>query len=270
MSVKVLMWYDLAIAAVLVLGLAALSFALRLGLQKRIIISAVRMTIQLALVGHVLKVLFENVEFHWVVLTALVMLTVAGQEAMARQKRRLKGWTGFGIGTGSMFLSSFAVIVLTLTVIIRQDPPTPWYTPQYAVPLLGMLLGNTMNAVALGMDRLTLSVCENRAAIEQRLLLGQTRSEAVADLRREAMRTGMIPMINSMAATGVVSLPGMMTGQILAGNSPLEAVMYQILIMFLISASTGFGVALALAVTSRRLFDDRHRLRLDRLASVSQ
>ena len=226
------------------------------------------MTIQLSLVGHVLRLLFDNVALYWVALTALVMLLVAGREALARQKRRLAGWTGFSIGTGSMFVTSFSVIILTLNVIIRQDPPTPWYTPQYAIPLLGMLLGNTMTAVALAMDRLTGALWEGRAVVEQRLLLGQTRSEAVSDIRREAMRLGMIPMINSMAATGVVSLPGMMTGQILAGNSPLEAVMYQILVMFLISASTGFGVALALTLTSRRLFDERHRLRLDRLAAA--
>lgn len=75
----------------------------------------------------------------------------------------------------------------------------------------------------------------------------------------------MIPIINSMAAAGIVSLPGMMTGQILAGSPPVEAVKYQILIMFLIAGGTGFGVMAAIGVTARRLFDDRHRLRLDRL-----
>ena len=79
------------------------------------------------------------------------------------------------------------------------------------------------------------------------------------------MRTGLIPMVNAMAAAGIVSLPGMMTGQILAGNPPTEAVKYQILIMFLIASGTGFGVMTAVTTGSRRLFDERERLRLDRL-----
>ncbi len=83
------------------------------------------------------------------------------------------------------------------------------------------------------------------------------------------MRAGMIPIINAMAAAGVVSLPGMMTGQILAGAPPVEAVKYQILIMFLIAAGTGFGTLLAVWAGARRLFDERQRLRLDRLRSKS-
>jgi putative ABC transport system permease protein len=85
------------------------------------------------------------------------------------------------------------------------------------------------------------------------------------EVRRESMRAGMIPTINAMAAAGIVSLPGMMTGQILAGSTPIDAVLYQILIMFLISGSTGFGTVIAVSLATRRLFDERHRLRLDRL-----
>ncbi len=193
---------------------------------------------------------------------ATVMLLAAGREVMARQKRPLKGGWGFGVGALSMFVSSFAVTLLALTVIIGGSP---WYAPQYAIPLLGMLLGNTMNGVALGVGRLTESAWQQRAVIEQRLLLGQSRLEAILELRRDSVRTGMIPIINSMAAAGIVSLPGMMTGQILAGSPPAEAVKYQILIMFLIAGGTGLGVIVALWLTARRLFDDRHRLRLDRL-----
>ena len=123
-----------------------------------------------------------------------------------------------------------------------------------------------MNGVALSVERLTESLAREREVIEQRLLLGETREEAASDLRREAARAGLIPILNAMAAAGIVSLPGMMTGQILAGAAPLDAVRYQILILFLIAAGTGFGVLLAVRVVARRLFDDRHRLRLDRLA----
>ena len=101
--------------------------------------------------------------------------------------------------------------------------------------------------------------------IEERLLLGADRSQAIHGVQRECIRTGLIPIINAMAAAGVVSLPGMMTGQILAGNPPADAVRYQILIMFMIASGTGFGVIAAVSIGARRLFDERARLRLDRL-----
>ena len=96
-------------------------------------------------------------------------------------------------------------------------------------------------------------------------MLGHTWREATAPIQRDSMRVGMIPTINAMAAAGIVSLPGMMTGQILAGSEPLEAVRYQILIMFMIAGITGLGTALSVWLVARRLFDDRQRLRLDRL-----
>jgi len=253
---------DLSLAAGLVLAMAALSWRMQLGLSGQLLIAGTRTVVQLLLIGLVLKALFANVDLLWVTGISLVMLLAAGREVMARQQRRFTGWWGFGMGTGAMFISSFAITVLALTTMVATDP---WYDPQYAVPLLGMLLGNTMSGIALALDRLTTTAWQQRAIIEQRLMLGATRLDAIAEIRREAMRSGMMPIINSMAAAGLVSLPGMMTGQILAGSPPLEAVKYQILIMFLISAGTGFGVTAALWLASKRLFDDRHRLRLDKL-----
>ena len=191
-----------------------------------------------------------------------ITLTAAGREVMARQTRRFTGGWGFGLGTLSMFVSSFTVSVLALVVVIGN---TPWYAPQYAIPLLGMVLGNTMNGIALGLDRLTQEASAKRAVLEARLALGQDWDETIADTRREAIRVGMIPIINAMAAAGIVSLPGMMTGQILAGTPPVETVKYQILVMFLIAGGTGFGTVVAVSLGARRLFDNRQRLRLDRL-----
>lgn len=255
---------DLGLAALFVLALAALSLRLRLGVTRQILVAALRTTVQLLLVGLVLRAVFENVHWAWVTLIAALMLLAAGREVMARQKRPLRGGWGFGVGTLSMFLSSFAVTVLALVVIVGGDP---WYAPQYAIPLLGMLLGNTMNGVSLGMGRLTEAAWEQRAVLEQRLLLGQSRQEAISDLGRDAVRTGLIPIVNAMAAAGIVSLPGMMTGQILAGSPPVEAVKYQILIMFLIAGGTGFGALTAVLAGAARITDGRHRLRLDRLAA---
>ncbi len=260
MGVKPLSAFDLSLAAGLVVALALCSWRLRLGLEKRMAISALRTTVQLLLIGQVLRVLFAHASFPFVFAISMVMLVVAGREVGARQHRRIKGFSGWLLGTGSMFVSSFAVAFFALAIVIANDP---WYTPQYAIPLLGMLLGNTMNGIALSMDRLTESLWQQRRTVEQRLLLGQTSLEAIHELRQQAMRSGMIPIINSMAAAGLVSLPGMMTGQILGGSSPMDAVKYQILIMFLICAGTGFGVVTAITLTCRKLFDDRQRLRLE-------
>ncbi len=253
---------DLGLAALLVLALALFSARLHLDVARPLLVAALRTTIQLLLVGLVLKAVFARVHLLWIGGISLVMLLLAGREVMARQRRRLAGWWGFGVGTLSMFVSSFAVTLLALTVFIG---PQPWYQPQYAIPLLGMLLGNTMNGIAIAMDRLTQEAWQQRTVIEGRLLLGQDWDRAIGDIRRDSMRSGLIPIINAMSAAGIVSLPGMMTGQILAGSPPVEAVKYQILIMFLIAAGTGLGTMGAVWVGARRLFDERQRLRLDRL-----
>jgi putative ABC transport system permease protein len=256
--------WDLALAAVLVLLLAATSYQLKLGIAGQMLVAALRTTVQLLLIGLVLKTLFEQVNLWFMVAIATFMLLVAGREVMARQKYRLAGGWSFGVGSASILLSSFSVALIALTVVVRAEP---WYTPQYLIPLLGMILGNSMNGVALSVDRLTQAMRDQKAIIETRLSLGQGWCEAVDHIRRDSMRSGMIPIINAMAAAGLVSLPGMMTGQILAGSPPVEAVKYQIMIMFLITASSGFGTLAAVHFTSRRLFDERQRLRLDRLRS---
>jgi len=256
---------DLAIAALLVIALAAVSWRMRLGVSSQLLVAGVRTTIQLLLIGLVLKALFANADLGWVIIMAVVMLLAAGREVVARQQRKLKGAWGFGVGVSSMFVSTFVITIFSLVIIIGVEP---WYEPQYSIPLLGMMLGNTMNGIALSMDRLLHSCWQQRDMIEARLLMGHSRDDAIGSIRKESMRTGMMPMINAMAAAGIVSLPGLMTGQILSGTAPLEAVKYQILIMFMITAGAGFGTLVAVQLTSRRLFDERHRLRLDHLETV--
>lgn len=262
MNVIALTPLDLMLAGSLVLLLAILAILMQLGVARSLLVAAIRTTVQLLLIGLVLKTLFENVHLAWVSLLAMVMLLVAGREVMARQHRRFGGIWGYGLGTLSMFVSAFATTIFALLAIVGTEP---WYEPQYAIPLLGMMLGNTMNGVALALDRLTTSAWQQRGVIEARLSLGQEWRVAIGDITRESVRVGMIPIINAMAAAGIVSLPGMMTGQILSGTPPLEAVKYQILIMFMIAAGTGFATMAAGWIGARRLFDERCRLRLDRL-----
>ncbi|MCW8902863.1 ABC transporter permease [Sedimenticola sp.] len=254
---------DLSIPALLVLALAALSWRLRLGVERQLLIAALRSILQLLLLGLVLNTLFSQRAPLPIMALALFMLMVAGYEVMARQKRRFRGPWGIGIGTLSMFISSFSITLLAVHLVVRVDP---WYTPQYLIPLLGMLLGNTMSGMAIALDNLTREAWQQRGVIEAQLMLGENWDRAIREIRRDALRSGLIPIINAMAAAGVVSLPGMMTGQILSGSPPLEAAKYQIMILLLIAVGTGLGAIVAVWIGSRRLFDQRQRLRLDRLS----
>ena len=257
-----LSYLDLALAALLLLFNAGLSLALGLRLERRMLLAATRMTVQLLLVGLVLQALFSLVSIWLTALVALIMVLFAGREILARQERRLSGWWGYGIGSGTMLVAGTVVTMLALSGPLRPDP---WYDPRYAIPLFGMILGNAMTGISLGLDGLTTLARQERAAIEAQLILGAPRWRAMRPIARRALRTGFTPMLNSMAAAGVVFLPGMMTGQILAGVVPEQAVKYQILLLFLIAGATGLGTLTAVMASVWRLTDRRHRLRLDRL-----
>ncbi len=253
---------DVALAALLLVINAGLSIWLRLGLAGQLTIAGIRMVVQLSLLGLVLNFLFTEVSPLWTVLAALVMVGFAGYEVTARQDRSLAGFWTYGIGTSTMLVAAGLVTVFALTALVR---PEPWYDPRYALPLLGMILGNAMTGISLGLNTLFTTAARERTSIEARLCLGADRWTALSHVTRESVRSGMIPIVNSMAATGVVAIPGMMTGQVLAGVAPLEAVKYQLLIMFLIAGVVGLGTFGAVYLGAWRLSDERHRLRLDRL-----
>jgi putative ABC transport system permease protein len=261
----VLNYWELAAASVFVLINAGLSVIFGLKVHLSLFVAAIRMVVQLTLVGLVLTTLFSVVSPLWTGIAALAMVLFAGHEAALRQERRLSSWWSYGLGTGCMMMSSVLVTVFALMIALRADP---WYDPRYAIPLLGMILGNCMTGVGLGLNTLTTSLVSRRASVEAQLMLGATRQVAAAPVMREALRSALMPTINSMSATGVVSLPGMMTGQILGGVPPAEAVKYQILVMFLIAGGTGLGAVTAVIGGVYRLTDRRHRLRLDRLTAA--
>jgi len=258
---------DLAWASLLVWANAGLSLRLGLGIERRLLWSALRMIVQLSLMGWVLAALFAWVSPLATGLAALCMVCFAGYEAAARQERGFAGFWSYGLGTGCMLLAAATVTLFALAGALR---PQPWYDPRYAIPLLGMILGNTMTGVSLGMNALTTGLYHRKAAVEARLMLGFDRWSALAPVTRAALVSAMMPIINTMTASGVVALPGMMTGQILGGVAPAQAVKYQILILFLIAGGTGLGALAAVMGGAYRLTDARHRLRLDRLSASSR
>ncbi len=253
-----LAYWQVALATLLILINGALSFFLKLGLGQRLLIAAIRTTVQLLLVGLVLQKIFSLDHWAPVLGLGLAMVLIAGHAAVRRTSRRFPGiWIS---STLSILVSSWVVAAIALGAIVRVEP---WYLPQYAIPLLGMILGNALTGISLGLDRFAESLVKGRDEVELYLTLGGTRWEAARPSVRQAVSTGMIPILNSMTVAGLVSLPGMMTGQLLAGVPPAEAVKYQIVIMFLIASVTGLGTVGAVLLSYLRLFNHRQQFRAD-------
>ncbi len=251
---------DLALAALLVLAAGLVSLGLRLGLGRQLALASVRTVVQLLLVGYVLTFVFG--QGGWLVVLAMgaVMVTAAARAAIRRPTRTYRGaaWQAFA----TLLLTGLAVTLTVTAVIIDVQP---WYEARYFIPLLGMVLGNCLTGVSLGLDSLLNGLVERRHLVEADLAMGATAWEAARPEAQTAVRRGMIPIINSMMVVGLVSLPGMMTGQILAGADPLQAVKYQIVVMFMIAAASSLGCIGVVMLALRRVFTRRHQLALDRI-----
>lgn len=250
---------DLALASVFAMLAGALSLAANLKLERAFAIAFLRMVVQLTLVGIVLKYVFEQGDWYWTLGVALVMVLVAGWEAINRVALGTKRASGFALATGTLTLVGVASTLLTTLVIIA---PTPWYAPSVVLPILGLILGNGLSALSLALLTITETAARDRRAIEARLALGATRFEALGQPIRSAIRTGLTPVINMLAVAGIVALPGMMTGQILAGADPLEAAKYQIMILAVLAGTAALSVIAGSIGGVLLLTDRRDRLRL--------
>lgn len=253
---------DLVIAASLVLLDAVASVVLGLHLHRQLLVAAARCTIQLLLVGFLLRFVFAAEAPLLTLGIILLMVAIAGREVAARPERKLVRYGNQIAGLSAVALATFVTAIFALATAIR---PEPWYAARYAIPLAGIMLGNALNSASLSLDALLSSVMRERAGIEAQLTLGAHFSDAIRPLIRESVRRGMLPIVNTMSAAGVVTLPGIMTGQILAGFSPVEAVKYQILLMFILAGATGIAAVGAAYFAAKRLTDPRERLRVDRL-----
>jgi len=251
---------QLVLATVLIVAAGAVSMALRLGVERRLGVAALRTVIQLGLLGLVLEKIFALRNPVLVVGLLLLMTVFAAREAVTRASRHYRGilidaWL-------TMAATCMVVGGMVTQVVVGVEP---WYEPQYVIPLLGMILGNSLTGISLCLDRFMDHLVVRSAEVELRIAFGATRREALEAPLRDAVRTGMIPIINSMAAAGIVSLPGMMTGQILAGSPPLQAVAYQIVVMFMIAAAVALGAMLVVLLAGRRFMGIDATLRLERL-----
>lgn len=253
---------DLLVGALLVLLAAGASWAMRLQLQRQVLWASLRMVVQLLLVGYVLRLVFQHASPAATLVVVCVMIAAAAREVAVRPHQRLAEGGNYQIAGLVVALSSLSTVILALLTAVR---PEPWFDARYAIPLMGIVLGSVLNAASLGLDSFFDGVRQGRAAIEAQLALGVPFRRAMAQHTRAAIRRGLIPIINQMTAAGLITLPGIMTGQILGGMDPLEAAKYQILLLFLLTFAGGLAAAGSVLLATRALGDDRQRLRLDRL-----
>lgn len=248
---------QLGVASCFVLLAGGLSLAQGLGLGRDLAIGTVRTFVQLFVMGYLLEIIFGLEAALPVVGLYVVQTWFAARIVRGRVKERsVDFFTPTLLAVqGSFFLVTFCV---TAFVIGAE----PWWKPQYFIPIGGMVAGNSMNALSLSLDRLFSDLRARRAEVEMRLCLGADPKEATADMFRAALRTGMIPSVNSMMGVGLVSLPGMMTGQILAGASPQAAVRYQIVVMLMLVASTALAAFIVLHLVRGRCFGRAQELLL--------
>jgi putative ABC transport system permease protein len=248
--------WQLALALGLVAALIAISIHQSLGLERDLAIGSVRTVVQLYGVGFVLAAVFAAARWYWVVLILVAMTAIATQAAVSRLGRPLPG-AGW-IAAMALTLSTAATLAYVIVVVVQVRP---WWEPQYIIPIAGMILGNSMTSAALAGDRLQSDLRARADEVEARLALGFSGPEAVRPMVRAALRAAMIPTVNGMMTVGVVQLPGMMTGQILAGSSPLLAIRYQIVVVFMLAAATGLGSLLFVRLAALRYLTPAHQLR---------
>jgi UDP-glucose/iron transport system permease protein len=254
-------WLQLGAAAGLVLIAIGLSAGSRLGVERDLAVATVRTFVQLLAIGYVLGLVFSRADPVLIVGILLFMLAVAAWTVAARQRRPTHALRALVLGSLS---TGCGLTLLLATEVILQI--RPWYNPYYLIPLMGMVIGNSLNSATLAVERLESDVRASREQIEVLLALGASSRQAAAACVRNAMKAAMIPIINSMMVVGLVSLPGMMTGQILAGSAPLVAIKYQVLIMYMIAFSTAVSAFLLTTLRARAYFTAAHQLRDELLA----
>ncbi len=228
-----------------------------LGLEMSLAIATGRTVIQLLGVGYILAVVFALNDPFAVLAVLLVMLTIATITARNRISKKIPQL--LYVVFGAIFFSTALTLSYTNLLIIQ---PENWYEPQYLIPLTGIVLGNAMNGAAIAGERLVSTINSSRLEIETHLSLGATPQQAVANYRKDAIRAGLIPTLNQMMVVGVVTLPGIITGQLLSGIDPLNAASYQILIMFMLAFANLVTIVLVTQGLCRQFFNTQAQLQL--------
>jgi len=244
---------------VFALGLMAIAIGLSawqsLGLEISLAIATARTVVQLLVVGSLLAVVFEWRNPVAILAVVAVMLTIAAIETRNRIDKKIPGL--LPLVWGAIFIGTALTLSYTTLLVLR---PETWYDPQYLIPLAGIVLGNAMNGAAIAGERLARTIQTSQLEIETHLSLGATPKQAIARYQKDAVKAGLIPTINAMMVVGIVTLPGIITGQLLSGIDPLEAASYQILIMFMLAFATLITTVLVTQGLYRQFFNQAAQL----------
>lgn len=241
--------WGLLIALGMVAIAAGIAGIMRLGVGGTLLWSACRALLQLCAMGFVMEFVISSNDPWLVVLLVLFMLIAAVQITLSRAKGVPKG----------LACPVFLSLVITMLIMISMVTelvirPQPWYAPQLVVPLTGMLLGNTVSALAVGLSRFFESMNERCDEVDTLLALGATAWEAARPSIVSSIRLGLLPTTASLASSGIVTVPGMMAGQIIAGGNPIEAAKYQFMILATIAALTLLADSIIMLMVYRRCF----------------
>jgi putative ABC transport system permease protein len=244
--------YSLAFSSVLVAISLAISLREHLKLEKDIIISILRAIVQLVAVGYVLQYVFGLESF---IFTFFLLATMILNAAYNSKKR--------GKGIENAFLISFASIgtgtAVTLGILVLTG--TLRFIPSQMIPVGGMIISNSMIAIGLSYRFMGTAFKDRRNEVETKLSLGASPFLASREIVKESIRTAMMPTVDSAKTLGIVSLPGMMSGLILAGASPLTAIRYQIMVTFMLLSTTAIAAFIACYLAYRGYFNSRSQLK---------
>jgi putative ABC transport system permease protein len=245
-------WLGVVASLSLVLLAALVAWRVRLGLTRDLLVVAVRAFAQLVAVGLLLGFVFDYgglpSGLAWLAVMVGIAGQVAGRRAEGLPRSRRTATVAVAIGTAS------TMGVLVLARIIDA-------TPTVLIPVGGMVVSGSMVACGVTLRRVRDDARRSRAEVEARLALGMPGPVAFAPVRRDAVRTALIPTLDQTKVVGLIALPGAMTGLILAGTPPLAAIRYQIVVMYMLLSAAVLAAAVASRLAERDLFDDAHRLR---------
>lgn len=238
----------------LVLLCALLSRLKGHGQEKDLLVSALRAVIQLAALGYVLTWIFAN---NTAVICLLISLVMTFNSALHSRSRVKSRYPGLLLDNLLATALSIWPMALVGSLMLGKEE---WSSVEIFLPFLGILLGNSVNGISMGIDHFTNGIREKREEVLEWLALGGTKIEATSDIFRRSIRIALTPIMNSMATMGIVSIPGAMTGQIIGGSTPMQAAITQMIIVLLISAAVYIGVVCGLVFARKRLFNDREQL----------
>ncbi len=248
--------FQVALAYIFVLIVLVFMRILGIKREKELIISSIRMTLQLILVGYVLVYIFDNPNPFITGGIIIVMEVFAVHTVLGKHKDKLS-LPFKKVIVFSMSIGTLSCLVYFLLIVVRISP---WYKPQYFIPIAGMLIGNSMTGISLGVKLLLEGMITQRALVEEALILGATPQAATKAIISNAFDAAIMPTINSMVGMGIVFLPGMMTGQILSGTAPTTAIAYQIAIMLGILGAVALTVILMIQLGYRTFFNKEAQL----------